>query len=405
MQTSYLSQIAALAALLSLAGCDPKTPAAPPSAPSQAPQADSPPVAKTSLDEAMVQTQLQRLSKALGCAGEVGSADRLWCDAIAGWPQAKHTAAALPDQDAVFVGLTQPIVVTQNIDLGAQLPAVMGLRAGDKPSMELTHVSSRNKAHRNKVRGMRFQVKRAFGGDSRPVVLTDPKLYMYVTKAPQRAKFALSPHASGWQLEGGHRADLRKVGDSWVAVHESNTKKGEPAGVHVYVLRQVPVSDTLPPAQDVDLSALRARLECGKPAHKGCAVLDGFEAAARPTTPGVWTGEIVSADSQAQPLGFALKLSGKPDEFMGAGVALEQSATDAGKQRARLVGALGALPAGKLEPAGERTRLLAQRGGFGAKTNIKTLTYVRQQGQALHVVVSEPLGGERWFGTLSLQGK
>lgn len=403
-----MTSLAGLISLMLTLGCDQDKPK-----PSVAP--DPTPVvaavtAKSALNQTMVATQLNRLSKSLGCVGETDAVDRLWCEGIEGWAGATHSVAQLPDKDAVFVGLTQWIGATENIDVGTQAPAVLGIKASSGQHMaNVVRVKSRNKANANKVRGMRFQVRRNLSGDARPVVLTDPKFYTYITQAHTRATFSLEAHTKGWQLSGGNHVDLRKVGDLWIGIHESNLKKGEAAGVHVYMLKEVPVSNVLPAAKDVDVSALRARLACEKPSGNvvGCGVLKGFEGGQRVVDAGLWAGPITSAHQAGESAMFAIKLSGKPSALSATSGYLPQAEGLKGKSDKSLGAQLVQVdadfkkaPSTRLEPAGAVTLLHTQRGDFAAKKNFKTYTYLRQSGDVLYAIVSDPLGGGRWFATL-----
>ncbi len=187
----------------------PATPVAPPEkpAPDQPPAANGPHAA-----------QLAELAKAANC-DDPASPMRVWCIAATGW--ASGTAAALPDGDATMPGLTveledaKPVgdALTNKVTFSA-----LALHAADGKQMaKITMVKPENDQEAQMTMEAVAALALVFKGKA-PAAKLPPALAGYLSTLPAKADYELTRGDHGWSWTGASTAELRKVGENWVAI-------------------------------------------------------------------------------------------------------------------------------------------------------------------------------------------
>lgn len=157
------------------------------------------------------------------------------CHAV-GW--SGGTAAALPQ--ASLVGVTSFVVtdgpVAENLQRQVKL-SVLGVRhEGGQVFADITSPSGRpgDMAPTMAANDVMGAIQQNRVG---PVVLP-LGLYGYYAGRAAIASYPVASAGTGWQYQGGSFADLRRVGDHWVAIE---TPANEPAGIYVTVFADNPV--------------------------------------------------------------------------------------------------------------------------------------------------------------------
>lgn len=94
--------------------------------------------------------------------------------------------------------------------------SALAFNPGDGGRALLSAVKPDNDSERAELQATRASIE-AFATGGAPPKLGD-NLASYLESLPKRAKYAMTPHARGFRLDGGSKADLRFVGNAWVAV-------------------------------------------------------------------------------------------------------------------------------------------------------------------------------------------
>ncbi len=188
----------------------PATPVAPP----EKPAANEPPPAAAGPHAA----QLAALAKAARC-DDPASPMRVWCIAATGW--ATGTAAALPAGDAALPGLTVELEDGKPVGdalINAVTFSALALHAdGDKEMAKITMVKPENDEESKMTMQAVMAVTMVFKGKAATATLP-PALAAYLSTLPAKADYELNKGDHGWSWSGASTAELRKVGDNWVAI-------------------------------------------------------------------------------------------------------------------------------------------------------------------------------------------
>lgn len=216
---------ASLAIALLLVGCSkkqesnkppapeqPATPVAPPEQPA-AKQPATPPAAA-----GPHAAQLADLAKAANC-DDPASPMRVWCIAATGW--ATGTAAALPEGDATMPGLT--VELEDGKPVGSALTdkvtfSALALHPADGKEMaKITMVKPENDQEAKMTMEAVAALALVFKGKA-PTAKLPAELGGYLATLPAKADYELTRGDHGWGWKGASTAELRKVGDNWVAI-------------------------------------------------------------------------------------------------------------------------------------------------------------------------------------------
>lgn len=160
---------------------------------------------------------LGQVHDSAGCPSETAP-HRVWCIAADGW--ATGTAADLPSGSHLFVGLSAGFIEDESIEdglTGNVFFAAFGMRNEGKPTGLITDVNPKGVDEQAMVKDAVAEVTEVFKGKQPKARLAKP-LHDWISEIPPAANHALIREATGWRLEGRARAELRKVGDYWVAL-------------------------------------------------------------------------------------------------------------------------------------------------------------------------------------------
>lgn len=369
--------------------------------------------AKPAIDEGMVSVHLQRLATKMDCANKASSP---WCK-VEQFTSA--TKADLPTLDKFpLVGLTLWVPTKGEVDVKAVYPATFAYRdeAGARYG-ELVRIKNKSAANAHHVKGMVYQVKQVLGGASKTILITEKNLFGYLKRRAAKAKHKLVAHDKGWQVTGGNKVDIRKVGDVWVAVHTPNLKKGEAPGVHVSILQPMSVTNKLAVTQDVAVDKLSKRLGCGnskfevKAEAESCKTIEAFKTAVEVKKPKkdssqLFVGPIYRVRGGVFEGTFAVQTAVGDDGRVKAAVKDVTNVVKGAKGKSRdkvIKAALTILPAELTRQSGSVSRVHQAIGVFETHPGTKTYTYMRQSKdkKSLYVIVRDPMGGLTWYGTLN----
>jgi len=229
----------ALAIALSLAGCSKKDDAGDKPAPAQpkppAPTPDQPKV-DTPAPPAAADPNAARLAELATAArcDDPASPLRVWCIAATGW--ATGEAAELPAGDAALPGLTVELQDGKPVDqalMDAVTFSALALHAAGGAEMaRITMVKPESddemKMTMEAVAGLTMVFK---GKDATATLPAD--LSGYLATLPAKADYPVSKGDHGWTWKGGSTGELRKVGDSWVAI-ETPTRGATGIWVNIF---------------------------------------------------------------------------------------------------------------------------------------------------------------------------
>jgi len=188
----------------------------------------------TAYDAAYVDSHLARLRAAAGCDSTRSATLGHFCPAVTGW--ASGTAATLPTSNAAYPGVTTWIPTTTPVDVAYQRIgrfSVLAFQGGTQG--DLTSPSQRA-GDPAPAQAMQAVVQRLSGQGAGPIPI-QRGLFGFVSGRPLAARYPVARTASGWQLQGGSYADLRRVGDTWVAVEVPRTN---PEGLYFSVFVDAP---------------------------------------------------------------------------------------------------------------------------------------------------------------------
>lgn len=395
-----------------------------PIAPAASTEQVRPPAA---LDSAMTTAHLGRLAAKLNCPVSADSEDARWCEVAKGWPDAKY--AELPEGDSlVLLGLTRWIATEGELDLEDLYPATMALRRAEGTTYgDVVRIKNRSEVNAHHINGMIVQLKRFWAGQSKEVILTEKELYGYVERRAEKAEKPMTAHNQGWQLAGGNRFDVRKVGAYWVAVWQPKQKPEEPAGVHVAILEQVPFTDKPSTLVDVDIERVISGLKCrngrfmsDSPTAYKCNIATAFARATELKKP---KDERTSFIGQAWGDGerdkvqvIGLKLAVADDGRIATSLAYKSAALDPKEKKPvkakpdpSAPKALGdqvfkaleaATPAEPARKAGEVSKVVVHPDLWPDRPGTKTYNYLRQDGDTIYMISHDPMGGQMWYAQL-----
>jgi hypothetical protein len=133
------------------------------------------------------------------------------------------------------LGVTS-FVVTAGVDPASlekhrRLSSLAARSDGDKVYALVASVSPRNPTGQQEVARLLPLVLAQIEGGPTPEV-KEPGMSQYLEGLPSRASYPLAPQPTGWSVQGGSNADLRRVGDVWVAVE---VPRNNPAGIWLSV--------------------------------------------------------------------------------------------------------------------------------------------------------------------------
>ena len=288
-------------------------------------------------------------------------------------------------------------------------------------------------ANRPQIRGLRKQIGRILSGEAEgtQVVIHDPRLLDFVRARAERAERRVEPGERGWYVMGRGPAQLRRVGQRWVAVRQDPEREG---GAWVSVYAPVELSGQVEPTADLDVEAIHERLGCGggEERARACEVLEAF---AQAEAPGAgfeggrqtWVGRVVAPPSEAGqgsgPGAGAVHLR-EAGEGEGLEIAFSEVSPEGEAERAQLEALLEATEAGEAPPKGNKawafieqagsseqafgelgqsegvSGLVARTGVFRAQPRARTVTYFRRAGGRLFGVTHDHLGGRVWLWDL-----
>lgn len=176
-----------------------------------------------------VQSHLNLLKQYAGCNS--AAADKLWCR-FTGFNTAAKVAALNP---GVYLGVTT--FVQTNGGSAATLGkftrlSSLAVRKSDAGFVALiATVNPQNDTGKAEVARLAPLVRGQIEGGAKPEI-KEPGLNGYISSLPERAKYPLVQHKNGFTVNGGSKADLRKVGDTWVSIE---VPQKNPAGMWITV--------------------------------------------------------------------------------------------------------------------------------------------------------------------------
>jgi hypothetical protein len=168
-------------------------------------------------DAAMTADLLAQVHDALGCPKST-HAERAFCAAADGW--ASGEAAPLPDAPSLLVGLSVSLPENDPVDKALEQTvrfAALGVRGGATPLARVASMDASNADEQKLIDTALAAIHAFFAGEAKEVTL--PKdLAEYLADLPS-AGYKVTKGAHGWTWKSGATsAELRKVGDAWVAI-------------------------------------------------------------------------------------------------------------------------------------------------------------------------------------------
>ena len=172
----------------------------------------------TAYDATYVDTHLARLREAAGCGAAPHAELGVFCPAATGW--ATGTAAPFPVGEGTRIGLTT-WVPTQGDVLGAFMAqrrfSVLASNSAGQMRGDIVSPTARNPLDTGPNTAMSSLLAHMRGTQPAPVPLPFG-IYNFVIGRSSAPEYLLATSPNGWQLQGGSFADIRRVGQTWVAV-------------------------------------------------------------------------------------------------------------------------------------------------------------------------------------------
>jgi hypothetical protein len=163
---------------------------------------------------------LRRLSVAAECSSGSG-VQRHWCAAADRWDSG--VAGELPAGANVFVGLSLGLLEEGNDEDALKdnvFLAAFGVNSADgKVTALITDINPRGVDERKMVDEAIAQVADVLKGKAASIQLAPP-LREYIAQIPPAANHRLVRGEKSWVLEGAARAEIRRIGDVWVALEQ-----------------------------------------------------------------------------------------------------------------------------------------------------------------------------------------
>lgn len=169
---------------------------------------------------------LRELGAAARCRSQ-RSPHRVWCIPADGY--AGGTAAPIPAGEHSLLGLTielesgRPVAraLTERVSL-----ASLALRSdGARVAGRIQSITPSNPGEARELGEAVAAIALVFKGLS-PRATVSPGLVSYLGSLPARASYPVTAGARGWTIEGASTAELRRVGDHWVAIETPRSGRG-----------------------------------------------------------------------------------------------------------------------------------------------------------------------------------
>lgn len=179
--------------------------------------------------DAFVQNHLNLLKQYAGCTS--AGADKLWCR-FTGFNSAQKSA---PPNPGVYLGVTTFVQTnggsSATLVKFARLSSLAVRKNGDGFAALIATVNPQNDTGKAEVGRLAPLVRQQIEGGAKPDI-KEAGLSGYISSLPERAKYAMVANKNGYTLNGGSKADLRRVGDTWVSVE---VPQKNPAGMWITV--------------------------------------------------------------------------------------------------------------------------------------------------------------------------
>lgn len=207
---------------------------APPPTPIVAPESTAPVPAPTATayDAVYVDRHLARMREAAGCDGARHAELGVFCPGVTGW--ANGTAAPFPVGGVARLGVTT-WVPTEGDVVGAWFAqrrfSVLAVDSAGGVHGDLVSPSPRDPMDQAPTTALHAVLGHLRGTQPAPIPLP-LGLYDFVVGRTSAPSHPMATTANGWQLQGGSFADLRRVGDQWIAVE---VPRVNPLGLYLTV--------------------------------------------------------------------------------------------------------------------------------------------------------------------------
>ncbi len=160
---------------------------------------------------------LTKLHAGAGCPSTTAP-QRVWC-IVDGF--ATGMAARLPAKGAMVgltIGLSEEFPAEQSLARNVELSAVAFSSAGTTTLQGwLTSIQPKTPQEQTDV-GAAVMSAGAFFKEKAPSILLAPTMLAYVKGLPEGAKYPVAKGKQGWIIQSRAVAEVRKVGNYWVAV-------------------------------------------------------------------------------------------------------------------------------------------------------------------------------------------
>ncbi len=179
--------------------------------------------------EGFTQNHLGLLKQYAGCTS--AAADKLWCR-FTGFTAAEKSAAPNP---GVYLGVTTFVQTNGGsaATLGkfSRVSSLAVRKSGAESVALIATINPQNDTGKAEVARLLPLVRKQIEGGAKPEI-KEPGLSGYISSLPERAKYPMVQHKNGFTLNGGSKADLRRVGGVWVSIE---VPQKNPAGIWITV--------------------------------------------------------------------------------------------------------------------------------------------------------------------------
>jgi hypothetical protein len=179
--------------------------------------------------DGFVQNHLNLLKQYAGCTS--AAADKLWCK-LTGFTAAEKSAAPNP---GVYLGVTTFVQTNggsaATLEKFSRVSSLAVRKSGNDVVGLIATVNPQNDTGKTEVARLLPLVRQQIAGGSKPEI-KEPGLSGYISSLPERAKYPLTQHKNGFTLNGGSKADLRRIGGVWVSIE---VPQKNPAGIWITV--------------------------------------------------------------------------------------------------------------------------------------------------------------------------
>ena len=192
------------------------------------------PVTTTAYDATFIAAHLARARAEAGCDATPTAQLGVFCPALVGWDQG--AAAPLPGGSITLAGVTTWIPTLGSfaaLDTAQRTFSMLALRA-DATGRHGRVVTARPESPAESLaaaKALTSVVERMRSNDAAPLPL-DRGLVDFGGAQAARAEYPVASSGVGWQLVGGSFADIRRVGNRWVAIE---VPRNAPAGLYFSV--------------------------------------------------------------------------------------------------------------------------------------------------------------------------